>query len=129
MHTHRRPISQPEGTRHHGFEANRLVAALTEQLPACRPLLLVLKEHASERSLSAAYTGGLSSYALVLMVARYLQEQQQQLDTGSLLLGFLDFYGARQPGEQVEPVPVSAKLAVGARVKQSEAGFSCRSGA
>jgi len=39
-----------------------------------------------------SYSGGLSSYGLVLMVARYLQEQSEQMDTGSLLMGFLDFY-------------------------------------
>jgi len=29
-----------------------------------------------------------------LMVGRFLQEQKSMLDTGSLLLGFLNFYGS-----------------------------------
>ena len=37
--------------------------------------------------------GGISSYGLSLMVARYLQEQSSGADVGSLLMGFLDFYG------------------------------------
>jgi hypothetical protein len=43
--------------------------------------------------LLTAYTGGLSSYCLFLMLARYLQEQPSSGDSGSLLMGFLDFYG------------------------------------
>lgn len=37
--------------------------------------------------------GGLSSYCLSLLVARYLQEQSSGSDVGSLLMGFLDFMG------------------------------------
>ena len=59
-----------------------------------RPLTLVLKQFLLDRGLLTAYTGGLSSYCLFLMVARYLQEQSSSWgDCGSLLLGFLDFYG------------------------------------
>lgn len=59
-----------------------------------RPLLLVLKQFLLDRGLLTAYTGGLSSYCLFLMVTRYLQEQPSSLgDCGSLLMGFLDFYG------------------------------------
>ncbi|CAN0151344.1 unnamed protein product, partial [Ectocarpus fasciculatus] len=66
---------------------------LVDGFPALRPLALLLKQFMMEKGLSVSYTGGLSSYALTLMVARYLQEQTSQMDSGSLLLGFLDFYG------------------------------------
>ena len=36
--------------------------------------MLVLKKCLGERSLSASYTGGLSSYALFLMVTRFVEE-------------------------------------------------------
>lgn len=60
-----------------------------------RPLVLVLKQFLQDRGLLTAYTGGLSSYSLFLMVTRYLQEQPNLAwsDCGSLLMGFLDFYG------------------------------------
>ena len=59
-----------------------------------RPLVLVLKQFLLDRGLLTAYTGGLSSYCLFLMVARYCQEQSPTWnDRGSLLMGLLDFYG------------------------------------
>jgi len=65
-----------------------------QEFPLVRPLLLVLKQFLLDRGLLTAYTGGLSSYCLFLMVTRYLQEQSSSIgDCGSLLMGFLDFYG------------------------------------
>jgi hypothetical protein len=60
-----------------------------------RPLVLVLKQFLLDRGLLTAYTGGLSSYCLFLMVTRYCQEQPHSTwsDSGALLIGFLDFYG------------------------------------
>ncbi|KAL3916107.1 MAG: hypothetical protein SGILL_005331 [Bacillariaceae sp.] len=83
-----------DSPEHHGLEANQMVAAILEELPLIRPLMLVLKSFMLDRDLLSAYTGGLSSYCLFLMLARYLQEQQLSTgDSGSLLMGFLDFYG------------------------------------
>ncbi|VEU35781.1 unnamed protein product [Pseudo-nitzschia multistriata] len=83
-----------DGPEHHGLEANRMVSQTLEELPLLRPLMLVLKQLLSHRGLLTAYTGGLSSYCLFLMLARYLQEQPlSNSDYGSLLMGFLDFYG------------------------------------
>ena len=79
---------------HHGLDAVDMVKATMEELPMLRPLILVLKQFLLDRGLLTAYTGGLSSYCLFLMLARYLQEQQSSWnDSGSLLMGFLDFYG------------------------------------
>jgi DNA polymerase sigma len=82
-----------DGPEHHGLEANQMVTLILEELPLIRPLMLVLKQFLLRRGLLTAYTGGLSSYCLFLMVARYLQEQPLSGDCGSLLMGFLDFYG------------------------------------
>jgi len=82
-----------EDPGHQGLQANQMVSNLIEEFPSIRPIVLVNKLFLKRRGLLVVYTGGLSSYALVLMAARYLQEQQQQMDTGSLLMGFLDFYG------------------------------------
>lgn len=79
---------------HHGLEAVEMVTQTMVELPMLRPLVLVLKQFLLDRCLLTAYTGGLSSYCLFLMVARYLQEQPSSWgDWGSLLMGFLDFYG------------------------------------
>lgn len=65
-----------------------------EEVPVIRPLVLVLKQFLLDRGLLTAYTGGISSYCLFLMVTRYCQEQSPSwCDCGSLLMGLLDFYG------------------------------------
>lgn len=79
---------------HHGLEAVELVNRLLGQYPMIRPLVLVLKQFLLDRGLHTGYTGGLSSYCLFLMTARYLQEQAMSwADCGALLMGLLDFYG------------------------------------
>mmetsp|Transcript_712 Transcript_712/g.1450 ORF Transcript_712/g.1450 Transcript_712/m.1450 type:complete len:777 (-) Transcript_712:56-2386(-) len=79
---------------HHGLEALNMIQHILEHFPMVRPLVLVLKQFLLDRGLLIAYTGGLSSYCLFLMVARYCQEQAPSWnDCGSLLMGLLDFYG------------------------------------
>ena len=83
-----------DSPEHHGLEAVEMVRKILEELPLIRPLMLVLKQFLLDRGLLTAYTGGLSSYCLFLMLARYLQEQPSSFgDCGSLLMGFLDYYG------------------------------------
>jgi len=83
-----------DGPIHHGLEAIDLVNETLQELSMTRPLVLLLKQFLLDRGLLTAYTGGLSSYCLFLMVTRYLQEQPSSWgDCGSLLMGFLDFYG------------------------------------
>ena len=84
-----------DGPNHHGLEAIDLVTQTIREYPVCRPLMLVLKQFLLDRGLLTAYTGGLSSYGLFLMLSRYLQEQTigSWTDCGSLLIGFLDFWG------------------------------------
>jgi DNA polymerase sigma len=84
-----------EGNIHQGLEANRLNVALMTEFPSLRPIVLVLKQFLSRRGLCESFTGGLSSYALLLLCARFLQEQPilTPLDVGAALLGLLNFYG------------------------------------
>eukprot|EP00934_Nitzschia_sp_Nitz4_P008414 Nitzschia sp. Nitz4//scaffold29_size155292//24518//28969//NITZ4_002640-RA/size155292-processed-gene-0.38-mRNA-1//-1//CDS//3329546394//8404//frame0 len=83
-----------DSPEHHGLEANEMVAHILEELPLIRPLMLILKQFLLDRGLLIAFSGGISSYCLFLMIARYLQEQPRAVgDCGSLLMGFLDFYG------------------------------------
>ncbi|GMI39271.1 hypothetical protein TeGR_g14301 [Tetraparma gracilis] len=84
-----------DGAEHHGLENIALVNSTLAEFPHARPLILVLKQFLQNSGLLTAYTGGLSSYGLFLMTARYLQEQvfAGGMDLGSLLMGFFDFYG------------------------------------
>ncbi|KAL3809266.1 hypothetical protein ACHAXA_009964 [Cyclostephanos tholiformis] len=83
-----------DAKEHHGMEALNMIQQILEQMPVVRPLVLVLKQFLLDRGLLTTYTGGLSSYCLFLMVARYCQEQAPTWnDSGSLLMGLLDFYG------------------------------------
>ncbi|RHY32663.1 hypothetical protein DYB32_002362 [Aphanomyces invadans] len=106
-----------EGPGHNGLATNDLVHSFLHELPALAPLMLVLKTFIIDRGLGVAYTGGLSSYALLLMVTRFLQEfevgnrtchpeavstqcnlivsTQSRTDFGTMLLGFLNFYGSK----------------------------------
>ncbi|CEG42361.1 DNA polymerase sigma [Plasmopara halstedii] len=107
-----------EGPGHNGLATNDVVLALLHEFPPLAPMMLVLKSFAIERGLAVAYTGGLSSYALLLLVARYLQEHSDTMpngfanasravqhslstaqagvaDFGLMLMGFLNFYGNR----------------------------------
>jgi hypothetical protein len=65
-----------EGPNHHGLATNGLVTSLVKEHPALRALVLILKQFLYERGFDQAYTGGLSSYGLVLMVARFLQSHK-----------------------------------------------------
>eukprot|EP00979_Chaetoceros_neogracilis_P003109 scaffold530_cov223-Chaetoceros_neogracile.AAC.2 len=80
---------------HHGMESVDMIKSTMEKFPMICPIVLVLKQFLLDKGLLTAYTGGLSSHCLFLMLTRYLQEQTSAswVDAGSLLMGCLDFYG------------------------------------
>ncbi|KAK4849669.1 hypothetical protein QYF36_027137 [Acer negundo] len=83
---------------HTGLQTTELVKELTEQFPASTPLALVLKRFLADRSLDQSYSGGLSSYCLVLLITRFLQHEHHlgrsiNQNYGSLLMDFLYFFG------------------------------------
>ncbi|KAL3913053.1 MAG: hypothetical protein SGPRY_008121, partial [Prymnesium sp.] len=57
---------------HGGLLAAGHFRMLHSMLPALQPLVLVLKELLRTHNLKSAFTGGLSSYALVVLVSRFL---------------------------------------------------------
>jgi DNA polymerase sigma len=83
------------GHGHQGLEASQLNISLMCEYPSLRLIVLVLKQFLSRRGLCEVFTGGLSSYAILLLTARFLQEQLPNvtIDIGASLLGILDFYG------------------------------------
>ncbi|PIN10756.1 Polynucleotide adenylyltransferase [Handroanthus impetiginosus] len=83
---------------HTGLQTTGLVKDLTERFPAITPLALVLKQFLADRSLHQSYSGGLSSYCLILLITRFLQHEHHQgrpinQNYGSLLMDFLYFFG------------------------------------
>lgn len=83
---------------HTGLQTTELVKDLTEQFPAAAPLALVLKQFLADRSLDQSYSGGLSSYCLVLLIIRFLQHEYHlsrpiNQNFGNLLMNFLYFFG------------------------------------
>ncbi|XP_063947905.1 uncharacterized protein LOC108218607 isoform X2 [Daucus carota subsp. sativus] len=87
-----------KSSSHTGLQTTELVKELTEQFPAATPLSMVLKQFLSDRSLDQSYSGGLSSYCLILMITRFLQHEHHHgrsinQNFGGLLMDFLYFYG------------------------------------
>ncbi|OAY76293.1 Non-canonical poly(A) RNA polymerase PAPD5 [Ananas comosus] len=84
---------------HTGLRTSELVRDLTQQFPASMPLALVLKKFLADRSLDHSYSGGLSSYCLILLITRFLQHEHHvgqptnQQNLGSLLMDFFYFFG------------------------------------
>uniref|UniRef100_A0A453SYZ0 PAP-associated domain-containing protein n=2 Tax=Triticinae TaxID=1648030 RepID=A0A453SYZ0_AEGTS len=60
---------------HTGLQTTELVGELTQQFPAALPLALIMKKFLADRSLDHPYSGGLSSYCLVLLITRFLQHE------------------------------------------------------
>ncbi|ETL97973.1 hypothetical protein, variant 1 [Phytophthora nicotianae] len=58
---------------HTGLGARDLIYSLQTEMPALRPLVLILKSHLVNNNLNCAFTGGISSYVLVILVVRFLQ--------------------------------------------------------
>ena len=59
--------------RHQGIECVELVKNLVKKYPPLKPIALVLKQLLNKSGLSDPYTGGLSSYGLVVMIVSYFQ--------------------------------------------------------
>ncbi|GFR42624.1 hypothetical protein Agub_g3555, partial [Astrephomene gubernaculifera] len=56
-----------------GPQAAQLVSEMTAAWPMMRPLILCLKLFLQQRELNEVYTGGIGSYALITLVAAFLQ--------------------------------------------------------
>ncbi len=91
-------LQAPQPPVHYGLQSSMFVQRLCMVHPQLPPLVLVLKQLLLQRGLSDSYTGGLSSYALTIMVAAILQPYvleppEHQPSLGALFLTFLQTYG------------------------------------
>jgi DNA polymerase sigma len=81
-------------TQHMGSIHSHFIRGLVLQFPGVlAPLVLCLKHVLRRKGLNSAFTGGVSSIALVMMVWVYIRMQPKSTSLGSLLLGFLDRFG------------------------------------
>eukprot|EP00746_Dinoflagellata_sp_MGD_P129787 gnl/MRDRNA2_/MRDRNA2_63875_c0_seq1.p1 gnl/MRDRNA2_/MRDRNA2_63875_c0~~gnl/MRDRNA2_/MRDRNA2_63875_c0_seq1.p1 ORF type:complete len:1463 (+),score=258.35 gnl/MRDRNA2_/MRDRNA2_63875_c0_seq1:97-4389(+) len=81
-----------EGPNHYGIRSKDVVLWVINDFPHTLEVTLVLKQWLIEQGFGTSYTGGLSSYALLLLVAGYLQHCPAS-NAAAALVGFLDFYG------------------------------------
>lgn len=75
-----------------------LIKRYLDEEPAVKPLALLIKYYLKQFGMNEPYTGGLGSYALIIMIISYLQLHkpravEKQQDLGVLFLGFLKLYG------------------------------------
>lgn len=84
------------------LKAVDVVTELCKELPALRPLVMVVKQLLTEKKLNNTYSGGLCSYACVLTVAKHLQgvSRDAQSRPAMLLLSYLDSWNPRNQNHE-----------------------------
>ncbi|KAJ7083322.1 hypothetical protein B0H15DRAFT_850579 [Mycena belliarum] len=92
-----------------GPRAIEVVNGYLDQMPALRPLILIVKGFLSQRNLNSAAYGGLGSYVVICMCISFLQlnpskRPQEYIDKpveseslGALLADFMFYYGIEFP--------------------------------
>ncbi|XP_030378525.1 non-canonical poly(A) RNA polymerase protein Trf4-1 isoform X2 [Scaptodrosophila lebanonensis] len=83
-----------------GVQSAELIKKFKQEYPVLGKLVLVLKQFLLQRDLNEVFTGGISSYSLILMCISFLQLHPRCLYTdstnlGVLLLEFFELYGRR----------------------------------
>jgi len=82
-----------------GLKSVELVKMYKKQFPSLQKLICVLKQFLLQRDLNEVFTGGLSSYCLILMVVSFLQLHPRSdsadptANLGVLLMEFFELYG------------------------------------
>ncbi|OQS03169.1 hypothetical protein THRCLA_04525 [Thraustotheca clavata] len=66
-------ITFESANTHSGLLARDLIKGLVEEMPELYPLAVVFKQLLRERGLNDCYTGGISSYSIVLMIVHLSQ--------------------------------------------------------
>uniref|UniRef100_A0A7S3ZAR2 U-box domain-containing protein n=1 Tax=Lotharella globosa TaxID=91324 RepID=A0A7S3ZAR2_9EUKA len=91
---------------HNGVQSVQLIKDYLEKIKPLKPLMFVLKQFLYEKELNNIFTGGLSSYCLILMIVGFLRHRRAVAEAatrggvdksfenlGALLVGFLHLYG------------------------------------
>jgi non-canonical poly(A) RNA polymerase PAPD5/7 len=61
-----------------GVRSAKLITDFKEKFPVLAPLVMVLKHFLLERDLNEVFTGGISSYSLILLTISFLQVVKTQ---------------------------------------------------
>lgn len=84
---------------HSGIATSNLIKSYFKCLPFLRPMALVMKQFLVDNDLNDTYTGGLSSYCMVMMIISFLQFRAAGQITpytlgglGTVLMECLNFY-------------------------------------
>lgn len=95
-----------------GVKSAELIKKFMQTFPVLPKLVYVLKQFLLERDLNEVFTGGISSYSLILMCISFLQlhirseDQLRNANLGVLLIEFFELYGRKfnymQTGIQVK---------------------------
>uniref|UniRef100_A0A1L8DWN9 polynucleotide adenylyltransferase n=1 Tax=Nyssomyia neivai TaxID=330878 RepID=A0A1L8DWN9_9DIPT len=83
-----------------GVQSAELIKSYKRKYPVLSKLVLVLKQFLLQRDLNEVFTGGISSYSLILMCISFLQLHPRQnirekANLGVLLLEFFELYGRK----------------------------------
>ncbi|KAF7652196.1 hypothetical protein LDENG_00100040 [Lucifuga dentata] len=79
--------------------AAQLIKSYLKKYTVLPPLIFVLKQFLLQRDLNEVFTGGISSYSLILMAISFLQlhpridTQRANINLGILLIEFFELYG------------------------------------
>ncbi|CAK1543697.1 unnamed protein product [Leptosia nina] len=84
-----------------GVKSAELIKQFKEKYPVLSRLVMVLKQFLLQRDLNEVFTGGISSYSLILMCISFLQlhprpeRLRQTHNLGVLLIEFFELYGRK----------------------------------
>ncbi|XP_055314063.1 terminal nucleotidyltransferase 4B-like [Sitodiplosis mosellana] len=83
-----------------GVRSAELIKDYKRKYPVLSKLVLVLKQFLLQRDLNEVFTGGISSYSLILMCISFLQlhsrnQSWENANLGVLLMEFLELYGRK----------------------------------
>ncbi|XP_050671336.1 non-canonical poly(A) RNA polymerase protein Trf4-1-like [Leptidea sinapis] len=84
-----------------GVKSAELIKQYKEKYPVLSRLVMVLKQFLLQRDLNEVFTGGISSYSLILMCISFLQlhprpeRLRQPHNLGVLLIEFFELYGRK----------------------------------
>ncbi|KAL0129801.1 hypothetical protein PUN28_001806 [Cardiocondyla obscurior] len=84
-----------------GVKSADLINSFKSQYPVLEKLVMVLKQFLLQRDLNEVFTGGISSYSLILMTISFLQLHPRKdihcpnTNLGVLLIEFLELYGRK----------------------------------
>ena len=95
-------VSIASSPQHTGLLARDLVCSYLAHVPHLLPLVHVFKSLLRQLGLNDPYTGGMSSYCLVVLLYNFIIEAQQ-FDCGAIMFYFLTTFATRF--EMVRPLP------------------------